>query len=355
MSLNLWEVAGWVGLLVISGLWLGCLIFSVIGRGRRAAITTAIMANLIIFTLFMLAGAAATELVAREGTTARVSLGAGIWLSAAGAYILVFAMRRRLDSSPVWKNLISWSGLTTLAILLASGWLHDLSVVQEFLGREQRFMRELVKHIMLFSGSVSLGALLGIPLGIWAVGSKRTERLIFFITNIMQTIPSLALFGLLMAPLSALSFAFPLLRGLGIRGVGAAPAIIALVIYSLLPIVRNTYVSIRQIDAAVINAGLGMGMSRSRIFRKLEVPLAAPLVMEGVRIAAVQAVGNTTVAALIGAGGLGWFVFQGLGQAVADLIILGAIPIIVLALGIDAIMRLLIRLVTPKGLAKEGA
>jgi osmoprotectant transport system permease protein len=251
--------------------------------------------------------------------------------------------------------MLSWSGLVTLAILLASGWLRDLSVVREFLGREQRFLQELGRHIVLFSSSVLLGALLGIPLGIWAVSSKGTERLVFFITNIMQTVPSLALFGLLMAPLSALSFAFPLLRGLGISGVGVTPVVIALVIYSLLPVVRNTYVSIRQIDAAIINAGLGMGMSRARIFRKLEVPLAAPLVMEGIRIAAVQAVGNTTVAALIGAGGLGWFVFQGLGQAATDLVILGAVPIIVLALCIDAVMRFLVRLVTPKGLNKGDA
>ncbi len=94
-----------------------------------------------------------------------------------------------------------------------------------------------------------------------------------------------------------------------------------------------------------------MGMSRPQVFRRLEVPLAAPLVLEGVRTASVQAVGLAAVAALIGAGGLGWFVFQGLGQAAPDLIILGAIPIIVLALVVDTVMRTVVRVSTPKGLA----
>jgi osmoprotectant transport system permease protein len=93
-----------------------------------------------------------------------------------------------------------------------------------------------------------------------------------------------------------------------------------------------------------------MGMSRAQVFRKIEVPLAAPLILEGVRTASVQSVGLAAVAALIGAGGLGWFIFQGLGQVATDLILLGAIPIIILALIVDAVMRAIIKLVTPKGL-----
>jgi osmoprotectant transport system permease protein len=94
-----------------------------------------------------------------------------------------------------------------------------------------------------------------------------------------------------------------------------------------------------------------MGMSRTQVFRKIEVPLSAPIVLEGVRTASVQSVGLAAVAALIGAGGLGWFIFQGLGQAAADLILLGAIPIIILALIVDNVMRTIVRLATPKGLA----
>jgi osmoprotectant transport system permease protein len=118
----------------------------------------------------------------------------------------------------------------------------------------------------------------------------------------------------------------------------------------LLPIVRNTYTALTQLDPAIINAGLGMGMSRSQVFRRIEAPLSAPLVMEGVRTASVQAVGNTAVAALIGAGGLGWFIFQGIAQAANDVVILGAIPIIGMAIVVDAILRLTVRVATPRGL-----
>jgi osmoprotectant transport system permease protein len=142
---------------------------------------------------------------------------------------------------------------------------------------------------------------------------------------------------------------------LGIRGVGATPAMIALIIYTLLPVIQNTYVSLRNLDPDVIDAGRGMGMGRMQVFRRIEVPLATPIVLEGLRIASVQSVGLTAVAALIGAGGLGAFVFQGLGQAAPDLIILGAIPIIVLALVVDALMRVVIRISRPRGLAGGGA
>jgi osmoprotectant transport system permease protein len=268
--------------------------------------------------------------------------------------VVIYAARRQLDEQRAWRNLVSWSGLAVFALLLSIGWLNNVSIMAEFSGYQPRFMQELLQHIRLFGISVAIGTVIGIPLGIWATRNKYAERPVFFTTSMVQTIPSLALFGLLIAPLSALSFAFPVLRDIGIRGVGVAPAIIALTIYSLLPIVRNTYVGLRQVDPAAIDAGLGMGMSRWQVFRRVEVPLAASLILEGVRTASVQAVGLATVAALIGAGGLGWFVFRGIGQAAPDLIVLGAIPVIMLALLVDAIMRTVVKLSTPKGLGRES-
>ena len=350
-SLRLWEAVGWEGTALLLVLWHACLILSLSGKSRRRTIILGITANSILVLTFLFAGLAANRLIEQAAAFARVSLNAGIWLSLAATYIMIFASRQRLANSPAWRYFIAWSGPVIIITLLLTGWFNDLSVIQEFTGREARFQQELLQHILLFSGSVTAGILIGIPLGVWAVRSRRAEKPIFFIANITQTIPSLALFGLLIAPLSALSFAFPFLREIGIRGVGPTPAIIALVIYSLLPIIRNTFVSLHQLDPAVIDAGLGMGMSRRQVFRQLEVPLAAPLVLEGVRIASVQSIGLTALAALIGAGGLGWFVFQGLGQAAPDLIILGAIPIIVLALAVDAVLRTVVRLATPKGLA----
>ncbi|MFC2068432.1 ABC transporter permease [Chloroflexota bacterium] len=351
ISLSLYEILDWIIPSVILGLWLVCFILSFTRKGTLTVVVLGTVANLILILIFVFTGLTATELLEGELPYARVSLGVGFWITCAASYIVIFAACQRLDNSPIWRNLISWAGLAVLLSLLVAGWFKDLSVVQEFTGREERFVQELVHHIFLVGISVTVGTVFGIMLGIWASRSKRAEKPIFFITNITQTIPSLALFGLLIAPLSALSFAFPILREIGIRGVGDTPAIIALIIYSLLPVVRNTYVGLRQLDTAVIDAGIGMGMSRPQVFRKIEVPLAAPLVLEGVRIASVQSVGLAAIAALIGAGGLGWFVFQGLGQAAADLILLGAIPIIILALIVDAVMRTIVRLAKPRGLA----
>lgn len=350
-SLSVWESARWESTAIILVLWLACLGLSVIIKRRWHAAGLGIAANLIIIITFVLAGSTATRLVTNE--LARVSLGTGFWLTLGGAYVVIFTARQKLRNFIFWQNAVSWSALAVILALLITGWLNELSIMKEFFVYKDRFLQELWKHIFLFGVSVTLGTLIGIPLGIWAVQSKRAEKPVFFIANITQTIPSLALFGLLIAPLSSLSFAFPILREWGIRGVGSTPALIALIIYSLLPIVRNTYASLRQIDPAVINAGFGMGMSNFQTFRKIKMPLAAPIVLEGVRTAFVQAVGLAAVAALIGAGGLGWFIFQGIGQSAPDLIILGAIPVIILALIVDAVMRNVVRLVMPKGLTGE--
>ncbi|MFC1955576.1 ABC transporter permease [Chloroflexota bacterium] len=350
-SLSFHEIVDWNDLTIILALWLVCFTLSYFRKGKLPAVILGAAANLILILGFVLAGMAATRLLEGEVPYARVSLGAGFWMTFFATYIVIFASRQILDNSPVLRNIVSWTGAAFLLFLLIAGWFKDLSIVQEFAGREERFVQELLHHIFLVGISVTIGTIFGILLGIWSTRSKRAERPIFFIANITQTIPSLALFGLLIAPLSALSFAFPTLREIGIRGVGDTPAIIALIIYSLLPIMRNTYVGLRQLDIAAIDAGIGMGMSRAQVFRKIEVPLAAPLVLEGVRTASVQSVGLAAVAALIGAGGLGWFIFQGLGQAAADLILLGAIPIIILALIVDTVMRTIVRWATPKGLA----
>jgi len=351
-GLNLWQGFDWPGAAVIIALWILSFGLSLAGRKRLRALIIGIIANAIIIASFLFAGLSAPRLLEQEAAAfARVSLGAGFWVTLAGAYVVIFGARHVVGDSRLWKNVITWTGLSVTVLLLLTGWLNNLSVMQEFIGREERFLQELLQHIFLFGGSVVIGAIIGVSLGIWATRSRRAEKPVFYFSNITQTIPSLALFGLLIAPLSALSFSFPVLRDIGIRGVGPAPAFIALVIYSLLPIVRNTYVSLRQVDPAVIDAGLGMGMSRRQVFRKVEIPLATPIVLEGVRIASVQSVGLAAVAALIGAGGLGWFIFRGVGQAANDLILLGAIPIIILALVVDATMRAIIRVATPKGLA----
>jgi osmoprotectant transport system permease protein len=158
----------------------------------------------------------------------------------------------------------------------------------------------------------------------------------------VQTIPSIALFGLLLAPLAALGAAVPALGAIGVRGIGMAPALIALMLYALLPVARNTLAGMLGIDRAVVEAASGMGMTQRQIFWRIELPLGLPVFLAGVRIVLVQAIGLATVAALVGAGGLGTFVFQGIGEYAIDLVLLGAVPTILLALAADFALSILI-------------
>jgi osmoprotectant transport system permease protein len=180
---------------------------------------------------------------------------------------------------------------------------------------------------------------IGFPLAVAAVRRPQWQGPLFAGLNLLQTVPSIALFGLLLVPLSALAAAFPSLAALGIGGIGMAPAVIALVLYALLPVVRNGVVGLAGVDPAVVDAARGMGMSQGQRFWRVELPLAMPLLLAGLRVVIVQAIGLAVVAALIGAGGLGSFVFEGLGQYAADLVLLGALPAIGLALAADFLLQ----------------
>jgi osmoprotectant transport system permease protein len=304
---------------------------------------------------FFLAGRHAASIASKAGPFARVSPSTGLWVLLLAGYIVVFAARRRLKDRKIISSLLVLVPIGLFLLLLGSGHLKDLAIMKEYANRSNRFLEETVRHLVIAGGAVLAGVLIGVPLGIVANRSPKIERPVFAVVNFIQTIPSIALFGLLIAPLSYLSRSVPFLREIGITGVGWAPAMIALVLYSLLPIVRNTYSSLKVIPTDTVEAARAMGMSRIQVLGKVEIPISLPVVLAGVRTAAVQAVGNTTMAALIGAGGLGVFVFQGLGQAAMDLVLLGALPIVALALIVDSLMQLLIGILTPKGLISEGA
>jgi osmoprotectant transport system permease protein len=302
--------------------------------------------------LFALLGSGSTVALERGGMDAgRVGPALGWWLGAVGAYVLLYDARRRIvRAGPERRAAVRTATAATTAAIIAVLWLfrfQGLGVVQEYVNRASRFWEEFGSHLMLSGASVGGAVVIGVPLGMLAFRSKRAVRPVFSVTSGLQTIPSLALFGLMIAPLAFLSRQLPMLRAMGIRGVGNAPAIIALTLYGLLPIVRNTYVGLKSIDQGVIDAGRGMGMSRGELLRLVQIPIALPIILTGLRITAVQTVGNAAVAALIGARGLGNFVFQGLGQAAPDLIVLGALPIVALAVVVDRGMDALIRALKP--------
>ena len=183
-------------------------------------------------------------------------------------------------------------------------------------------LQETSTHLLLVGVSIGIATLVGIPLGILITRKTNLRQPILGIANILQTIPSLALFGFLIS--------VPI-----IGGIGAKTAIIALTLYSFLPIIRNTYTGIISVDPAIREAGRGMGMTDKQLLLQVEIPLALGVILAGVRVATVIAIGVATIAAAIGAGGLGVFVFRGIAMVNNDLILAGAVPAALLAILAD--------------------
>jgi osmoprotectant transport system permease protein len=186
-----------------------------------------------------------------------------------------------------------------------------------------------LQHVGLVFASVGIAIVVGVPLGVLITRKKRLKAPVLGIANVVQTIPSLALFGFLLA--------VPFI------GLGARNAIIALVAYSLLPIVRNTYAGVDGVDPAVRDAAVGLGMTDWQLLKMVELPLAMPVVLAGIRVAAVIGVGIATIAAAIGAGGLGVYIFRGLAMVDNGVILAGAVPAAVLALLVDGGLHFLER------------
>ena len=286
------------------------------------------------------AGGAATSLAVDASPGTSVFLGAGFWvIFACGALALIDSLRRA-EAGALVQLLVAVLAAAGFWLMAKAGLFDALALAREYANRREVFAAAMLRHIELVGAAIVPALLTGVPLGLLALRKKRIEAPLFAVLNLLQTVPSIALFGLLIAPLSELASAFPALGAIGIGGVGPAPAIIALMLYALLPVARNTLAGIGGVPAAATDAARGMGMSRRQIFWQVEAPLALPVLLAGLRIVLVQALGLAVVAALIGAGGLGMFVFDGLGQYATSLVLLGALPAIALALGVDFFMRL---------------
>lgn len=301
-------------------------------------------ASLLLVGLIWLAGDQATRLAQEHSSLSRTSFGGGFWALIVLAWLAAADGVTRLKLASVWQVLLSVAALTPVILLIASGELNQLSILKEYENRQDVFDAALLRHVQIVGFTLLPTLLLGIPLGVAAFRNRTLNGPLFAVLNVIQTIPSIAMFGLLMAPLAALAGQLPWLGQLGISGIGLAPAVIALILYSLLPIVRSTVAGLEQVPAAVVEAARGMGLTRRQIFWRVEIPIALPLFLTGLRITAVQAVGLTVVAALIGAGGFGAIVFQGLLSSALDLVLLGVIPAIALAVAIDSLFKLAVSL-----------
>lgn len=199
-----------------------------------------------------------------------------------------------------------------------------------FLEHRAEILSATLDHLMLVAIAMTIAILIGVPLGMLVVQRPALRTIALGVASIFQTIPSLALFGFLIP--------IPFIGGIGKR-----TAIVALVLYALLPILRNTYVGLAGIDPAVLEAAEAMGMTRAQILWRVRLPLALAVILAGIRTATIITIGVATIAAAIGAGGLGTFIFRGVALVSDSLILAGAIPAAVLALLADFLLGLLER------------
>ncbi len=196
-----------------------------------------------------------------------------------------------------------------------------------------------LEHIWIVALSVFLATLIAVPVGIAITRNEEIAKKVINTANILMTIPSIALFGIML----------PILALVG-HGLGKVPAVIALVLYSQLPIIRNTYIAIKNVPPELVDAGRGLGMSNWKRLKEIEIPLAVPVIIAGLRTAVVMSIGIAAIAAYIGAGGLGVLIQQGIMRVYEEMIVSGAILVALLAIFVDAAMALLENLVTPKGI-----
>ncbi|MCO7248183.1 ABC transporter permease [Halomonas sp. Mc5H-6] len=200
-----------------------------------------------------------------------------------------------------------------------------------------------LEHIALVGVAVGIATLTGVPIGIAITKNERLAQGVLYLASIIVTIPSIALFGIMIPVLSLIG-----------HGIGYVPAVIAVLLYSQLPIIRNTYTAINNVNPALREAARGIGMSPNQRLRMVEIPLAIPVIMAGVRTAVVLNIGVMAIAAYIGAGGLGTFISRGISQSDPRQLIVGAIAVSVLAIIVDYSLLYIQKRLTPKGMSRQA-
>ncbi|HWU16248.1 MAG TPA: ABC transporter permease [Devosia sp.] len=303
----------------------------------------------VLGVLAILIGWSGSYLTPPDNTFARVSPGAGFWLLLFAFALMVADALTRLRFAPWVRLTILLVVALAIGTLLWSGAWNDLSILKEYATRASAFWQEARTHLGLAFGSVAIATVVGVPLGVLCYKVKPLRAAVLNVLNIVQTIPSIALFGLLIAPLAWVAANIPGASAIGISGIGVAPAMVALFAYSLLPIVSNTVVGLQNVSPAAVDAAKGMGMTGTQRLMGVELPLAFPVILTGIRIVLVQNIGLATIAALIGGGGFGVFVFQGIGQTAMDLVLLGAVPTVALAFAAAVVLDAFVEMTSRGG------
>lgn len=293
-------------MILIAALWLG--------KAGWSKDTIGSLSLILTFFLLLFSATAIDQPALTTFEFGRISLGSGFWLLLTGIITTAWGTQNR-------RRIYIIGIVAIFAAFVISGQLNELSILKEYFSRSITFAEQVQQHLAMSVLSVVTGILIGVPLGVYVFKSGKPKRGLMFVINLGQTIPTLSLLGLLMVPL----------------GVGMLPAFVVLTLYALFPIVHNTISGLTMVDKSLVEAARGMGMTNTQVFWRVEVPTALLIIFGGIRTALTQSVGNTILAGLIGGGGLGSLVFLGLAQAAPDLILLGVIPIVMMAFLIDVL------------------
>jgi len=289
--------------------------------------------------VWLIAGHFASGASQADNPHARTALGAGFWTLAAMLWMIALDAIERLQLWTLPRLLLQVALFLPLLLSLNEG--QDLSIFKEYINHSDVFGPALLRHLQIVVMAVVPALAIGWMLAWRMTRAKGLRQALFPVLNVIQTIPSIALFGLLMAPLAWIAVQWPALGRAGIGGVGVAPAVIALLAYALLPIVRSSLAGLEQVPVEAVTAARAMGMSSRQILWNIELPLALPVLLIGLRTAVVQTIGLATISALVGAGGLGQIMFDGLFSAANELVILGVVPVVLMALLANTFFKML--------------
>ncbi|QDL52783.1 ABC transporter permease [Rhodoferax aquaticus] len=334
----LWSVAaqvGWAALLPLASLFISVVLAGsgwLARRWQNVAFSAGLLSAAIsLLSLAALVGGFATVADVQTEGLGRTTLGSGFWVFTLVLWLTANELMRQLQWQAVQRT-AAWALLAVgIGALGLSGSLDALSTVKEYSARAEDFWRAWGQHLHIMGYTVALTLGVGLPLGVYLQRTPRWSQRFFVLLSGVQTIPSIALFSVLMALLAALGKAWPLLPALGLHGVGMAPAVLALCAYALLPLVRSVVAGLQQVPRAIHESAQAMGLSARQTLWQVELPLALPLVVSGVKVMVIQTIGLTAVAALIGAGGLGSLMFEGLFSSAMDLVVLAVFPIVAMA------------------------
>ncbi|MGY2050303.1 ABC transporter permease subunit [Methylobacterium sp. JK268] len=321
-----------------TALWAGLLALVAAGlsgpRGRAPGLLAAAAALAGLAVLALGLGGVAAGLLAGRPPATRISLGAGAWIAALALTVLA-GEGARASGARGAAPLAIGAALAGVVLAAASGHLDGLSLVVEYHARAAAIRGAVLQHLALAGGALALALAASVPLALLRLRGGAAARAIDAVISGVQVVPALALFAALVSLLSGLLAWVPGLRALGLGAIGPTPAVIGTGAYLALPLVRSLAEGLASPDPVVIETAGALGLRRSQILLRVRLPLGAPILLGGLRVAAVQSIGLSTLGGLVGAGGLGAVVFDGMAQFAPDLIVLGALPVIGLSLAAD--------------------